>query len=64
MEMLTNLFSKLLIFGLQTLAMAAPGSIKLNQHILLWIIHNLVKRVSNQNLQKHIRDLYQKIFSS
>ncbi len=57
---LTNLFSKLLVYGLQVLAMAAPGSIKFNQHILLWIIHNLVKCVSNNNLWNHIRDECQK----
>ena len=50
-----HLLSKLLVFRLQALAVATPGSIELNQHILAVIVDNGIKVLSHQNLGKKHR---------
>jgi len=50
-ETLTYLLSQLLVFGLQILAMATPGCIKLYQDIFVFCINNFIKVLSNHHLK-------------
>ena len=51
------LLSQLIIFGSQTFAVPTPGSIKLNKYILVSIIDNLVKVLSNKDLENNINPI-------
>lgn len=50
-ETLTYLLSQLFVFGLQILAMATPGCIKLYQDIFVFCINNFIKVLSNHHLK-------------
>lgn len=45
-----HFLTKFCVFGLEFLAVATPWSVKFNQHIFHWIIHNLLKRVCDDHL--------------
>lgn len=48
---LPHLFSQLVVFGLQTLAVSTPWGIKLDQHVFAVIVDDGVKVLSNKNLR-------------
>lgn len=50
-ETVTYLLSQLFVFGLQILAVATPGCIKLYQDIFVFCINNFIKVLSNHHLK-------------
>lgn len=55
MSLVPHLLSQLVVFGLQVLAVSAPRSVELDQHVFAVVVDDGVEVLSHQNLNTNVR---------